>query len=209
MRALSMIVIVPMLATTLASADPGIRVEYFAGVPQITLEGTYTSSRYTVLRASAASGPFTPISAVELLCVSNCFVDDRTAVPGTTYWYRFDIKPNQGVPTSYGPYAVTIVAPYPGALHARVFPNPSTRAARIEVYLRGAPTESPLEARATLLDLQGRRVRAIFQGTLPRGLTTLAWDGRDDRGVEVPAGQYFLRLVTPFGTTFQRLIRAR
>jgi hypothetical protein len=209
MRALSLIFMLPMFAAVAANAEPGIQVEYFSGVPQITLEGNYSASRYTVLRASTRSGHYQAITAVNLLCVSTCFVDDRTAVPGTTYWYRFDIMPTQGAPVSYGPYSVTIAAPYSGALHARVYPNPSARAARIEVYLRGAPAEAPLEARATLLDLQGRRVRALFQGTLPRGLTTIAWDGRDDSGIELPAGQYFLRLVTPFGTTFQRLIRAR
>lgn len=208
MRVVSLVLAIFVLSATLAFADPGVRVEYHSGIPQITLEGNYAASRYTVQRSAVETGPYAPISAVNVLCVGACFVDDHTAVPGRTYWYRFDVEPANGAPSSYGPYPITIAAPYPGSIHAKVFPNPSLGPASFEVYLLGAAADAPLEIRATLLDLQGRRVREVFRGPLPRGTSVLAWNGRNDRGILVPGGQYFLRVTSPIGASTIRVIRA-
>jgi hypothetical protein len=54
-----------------------------------------------------------------------------------------------------------------------------------------------MQARLELFDLQGRRVRTLADGLLPRGVTRVTWDGRDASGVRVRRGMYFARLRTP------------
>jgi hypothetical protein len=51
------------------------------------------------------------------------------------------------------------------------------------------------DAPATIevLDLQGRRVRTVFDGTAKKGLNEAIWDGRDNAGEIVGSGVYFYR----------------
>jgi flagellar hook assembly protein FlgD len=60
---------------------------------------------------------------------------------------------------------------------------------------------------AALYDLAGRRVRMIHQGTIARGLTTLSWDGRDERGDELRPGVYLLRFTAAGSTAVARIVR--
>jgi len=43
-------------------------------------------------------------------------------------------------------------------------------------------------------DARGRRLRRLAAGTWPAGEHALVWDGRDERGRELPSGVYFARL---------------
>jgi len=45
----------------------------------------------------------------------------------------------------------------------------------------------------TVYDVMGRRVKKIISSRELRDVMTLSWDGRDDRGVSVPSGVYFIR----------------
>jgi hypothetical protein len=198
-----------MLIAGLALADPRVLVRYHDGVPQVTLTGDFSNTRYTVWRAVQAPGPFVAISALDVLCLGSCYVDDYDALPGRTYWYRFDVVALDGTRASFGPYAVTLSATELRRLGATVIPNPARGPARIDLYLAGHPGEPPLAAEAALFDLQGRKLRTLYRGELARGRTTVSWDGRDDQAREVGAGLYFLRLATPVGTSVTRVLRAR
>ena len=208
-RPLAVALAAALLVTGLALAEPRVEVRYHSGVPQLLLSGDWSRSRYTVYRASERQGLFTPITTLDVLCLGSCYADDYDALPGRTYWYRFDIVPADGNPVSFGPYAVTISPVLARRLGADVSPNPSRGAARIDLFLAGRPGEPPLGAEAVLLDLQGRRVRTLFRGALARGKTTLRWDGRDDAGLELAAGHYFLRFSSPLGSTVARLVRVQ
>jgi hypothetical protein len=48
-------------------------------------------------------------------------------------------------------------------------------------------------------------MRSLVSGTLPAGERTLAWDGCDGSGRALPAGLYFVRLVTEGRTLAARL----
>jgi hypothetical protein len=61
------------------------------------------------------------------------------------------------------------------------------------------------EARVTLYDVGGRRVRTLASGPLPGGETTVAWDGRVDGGANAPAGVYFATLTVPSGRRVARV----
>jgi flagellar hook assembly protein FlgD len=43
-------------------------------------------------------------------------------------------------------------------------------------------------------NLLGQQVKALIHGLLQAGVYRAAWDGRDNRGMRVGAGVYFLRL---------------
>ncbi len=55
----------------------------------------------------------------------------------------------------------------------------------------------------------GRRVRSIARGRYEAGIHRVAWDGRDERGLETPSGIYFARLGAPQGTSTRTLVRIR
>jgi hypothetical protein len=52
------------------------------------------------------------------------------------------------------------------------------------------------EARLEVFDVAGRRARVLHAGPLPAGESLAEWDGRDDAGVAVPHGVFFVRLAT-------------
>jgi glucose/arabinose dehydrogenase len=65
------------------------------------------------------------------------------------------------------------------------------------------------DAAVAIYDGRGRRVRALFAGTLPAGPRALEWDGRDDAGRTTGAGLYFVRATTPAGEATLRAVRIR
>ncbi len=72
---------------------------------------------------------------------------------------------------------------------ATVTPNPMATGTRVEFVLR---TER--ELRIEVLDIRGRRVRALAGAAFPAGRHSVAWNARADDGRPVAAGVYFVRL---------------
>lgn len=67
-------------------------------------------------------------------------------------------------------------------------PSPARRSVSIPVALR-----DPGRLTLTILDLRGRRVRALLGADFATGDRTIEWDLADDGGVSVPTGVYFCR----------------
>jgi glucose/arabinose dehydrogenase len=65
------------------------------------------------------------------------------------------------------------------------------------------------EAGLAIYDGRGRRVRVVHDGRLEAGRRTFTWDGRDERGAEMPAGLYFVRATTAHGNATLRAVRVR
>ena len=63
-------------------------------------------------------------------------------------------------------------------------------------------------ASLSVYDLGGRRVRTLLDETRPAGASTVAWDGRDDRGAKLPSGAYFARLIAGGATRTRALLLA-
>ncbi len=112
-----------------------------------------------------------------------------TATSDTAYpFYQDSRAGNQDVYVSLIPSAPVAVedGPSPLAATLRASPNPFRATTRIVRANRGSRA-APGELR--IYDSDGREIRRLFEA--PSG--GWDWDGRDDKGREVPAGAYFLR----------------
>lgn len=120
----------------------------------------------------------------------------------------YDATNNAGVGTSAGLFSLgsgTVgVGGGPVALAlARPTPNPSAGETRIAFALPGS---GPV--RLEIFDLSGRRVWADA-GVLPAGTHVRTWNGATPDGGHAGGGLFFVRLVTPWGTRGERLVRIR
>lgn len=84
------------------------------------------------------------------------------------------------------------------------WPNPANRAVALAFTLPRTATVS-----LSILDLAGREVARPAAGELTAGRHSFRWDGRAADGAELPAGLYFVRLVTPDGVRTARVTRLR
>ena len=207
---LSLVITGLTLGAALAFAEPEFILRYPGGVPQVSITGDYSGSRYTVWRQPRSGGEPVRITERDILCLGSCYAEDRTAVAGESYLYLFEVagaNGDAGTLTRFGPYAATISPALARPLGAFVYPNPGHGPTGIQLHLAGAPGERPLDAEAAIYDLAGRRVRTVHRGPLARGLTTVSWDGRDGRGQRLSAGVYLLRLSAGGHTAVARIVR--
>jgi hypothetical protein len=73
-------------------------------------------------------------------------------------------------------------------LHLNAWPNPSRGAMTIGLELGRSSS-----AQIVIVEASGRLVREISNGPLSAGHHTLSWNGRDERGLPVASGVYFVR----------------
>jgi hypothetical protein len=81
-------------------------------------------------------------------------------------------------------------------------PNPMFDTATILFSLEAAGP-----ARLAIYDVQGRLVRRLAAGMRPAGLHTILWDGRNDRGAQMPSGIYFYRLDVHGKSEIRKIVR--
>ncbi len=198
------------LSASLAMAEPQFVLRYPGGVPQVSITGDYPGSTYTVWRQPVTGGEPTRITDQTVLCLGSCYAQDATAVPGTSYLYVFEMT----VPTdtgarlvTFGPYRATISPALARPVGLFVYPNPGRGPTGVQLHIAGAPGESAVAGDVAIFDLTGRRVRMIRQGEFARGLTTLSWDGRDERGEELRSGVYLLRFSAAGSAAVFRIVR--
>lgn len=83
-------------------------------------------------------------------------------------------------------------------------PNPFSDGTRVAFSVaRAAPVA------LDIYDLGGRRVRRLLSGTFAAGRFESRWDGRDDRGAELPSGLYHARLRIGSWSATSRLMMVR
>jgi len=198
------------LGATLALAEPELRVRYPNGVPQVSITGEYPGAVYAVYRAPVNGGPWERISENAVLCMGSCYADDPGAVPGASYQYRFDLMVTGAEGAQilvYGPFLATISPALARPVGVFVFPNPGRGSTSVQLHVGGLTSDRAVPGEAVVYDLAGRQVRVIHRGTLARGLTTITWDGRDERGAELQRGVYLLRFTADGRQAIARIVR--
>lgn len=73
-------------------------------------------------------------------------------------------------------------------------PNPFNPVTSIAYGVPATGGTEATDVRIQVLDVRGRHVRHLVQGTQAPGTYKALWDGRDDHGREVQSGVYFFRL---------------
>lgn len=86
----------------------------------------------------------------------------------------------------------------------RAVPNPF--AGSTALHFTRLPAGPP---RVLIFDAGGRLVRTLQDGVLSAGTMTIAWDGRDRSGLEMPSGVYLVRLVDSGGSAQGMLVKTR
>jgi hypothetical protein len=128
---------------------------------------------------------------------------DPHVTPGEWYSYRVDGQRRDGEIVPLGAAAARAWSGGRVSL-VPIGPNPSGSPAGVRLALdRRRPV------RLELFDASGRCVRRLLQGSLPPGSHEIPWDGRDAAGRVVPAGPYWVRLVSGSWTANARLLRVR
>lgn len=79
--------------------------------------------------------------------------------------------------------------PEPRDLDFRLDPNPFNPVTTLRFEL-----PEPMQVRAVVYALNGRRVGTVFEGWLPAGPQVLPWDGTDADGRTIASGTYFVRV---------------
>ena len=104
---------------------------------------------------------------------------------------------------TYGPPSLVAVGdPFPGPALTMGLPRPNSVLDRTRIRF-SLSSSSPVEV--AVYDVSGRQVRVLSDGFTPAGAQELEWDGRNAEGRRVPAGAYYVRVVTPQGTASQKL----
>ncbi|MEZ4647736.1 MAG: T9SS type A sorting domain-containing protein [Candidatus Eisenbacteria bacterium] len=85
------------------------------------------------------------------------------------------------------------------------FPNPTHGASEIRLGLAESGATD-----VALFDVQGRLIRNLLRSeVLNAGSHLLQWDGRDERGVDVAGGIYFVRMQSTQGDRMERIVVTR
>jgi len=74
----------------------------------------------------------------------------------------------------------------------RAFPNPFATTTQFAYEVEA---EAGADVEITVYNVAGREVRKLVSGFQPGGRQFTAWDGRDDAGVMMTRGVYFVRTV--------------
>lgn len=130
-------------------------------------------------------------------------------VPAGTYHldvrvddYRIGLV--QGVVVTDATSGVEVSAVLPTVAVDAPWPNPAQGQVSFRLRL-GRETA----ATAAVYDVSGRRLRAWTDAAAAPGERLLEWDFRDDRGREVPAGRYYLRLEAGGQAVTRAFVRVR
>ena len=91
---------------------------------------------------------------------------------------------------------LTAVPARTAAARLELAPNPFNP--RVAVTIPAGPAGP---ARLEVFDARGRRLAAVWEGTLDGTPATAVWEGRDERGRAMPSGTYLFRLRGPQGLT--------
>jgi len=86
----------------------------------------------------------------------------------------------------------------------RIHPNPFNPAATVSYAI---PAAGHVELQ--VVDLRGRLVSTLVDGSVPAGHHEVTWNGRDDRGLHMPSGVYLSRLQAAGRVTHGRMMLVR
>jgi hypothetical protein len=182
----------------------------------VTLDVTIGIQQYTVTATTGPNGSITPSGGVGVTCGTNATFDitpdagytiDQLLVDGSpiypTLSYTFtNVIANHTISVTFKVGVLSVLG-RPADLVLRVVPNPAPQIMKLRY---GLPRDS--RVRLSVIDLQGREVAVLEDGTLPAGWHAATWGG-ESGGRRAPAGLYFVRLQADAQKLLQRFVLTR
>ncbi len=164
---------------------------------RVVREGDTYLTTVTLYQEASGSSPQFFAMPVDILLtdgVSRQTIVARHAFDGQEFTARTSWAPSQVVIDPDGWILKDVIDPS-GQLPASVvldqnYPNPFNAGTTIGYELPGARN-----VRLEIFDALGRLVRTLEEGARDPGVYAVAWDGRDNHGVQVASGPYFARLI--------------
>ena len=161
---------------------------------RVTSSGA-TFSGWNASGALVCNGDNAQLRPAVLADGAGCFIawsDERGGI-GTPDIYAWRAGSSTSVSVPLGvPDAIGLAPPFPNPVRAGV-------TLRFQMSALGW-------VRLTVLDVTGRRVRALMDDPgLDPGVHTLQWDGRDESGALAPAGLYLIALQAPAGSYLRKI----
>jgi hypothetical protein len=133
---------------------------------------------------------------------------DREAVPGHTWYYWLQHIELSGEIVFHGPVSIFLAAtndfvpPIPLTTGLNdVYPNPFNPPANISYGLNKASTVS-----LVVINSRGEVVRNLYSGSRDAGNYRVQWNGKNDRGVSVSSGVYFIRMIAGKTTSTKKVV---
>jgi len=119
--------------------------------------------------------------------------------PGRTYWYHLVLELADGVVT-LGPLVTNTFETSPTFELERVAPSPTSGPVTIAFSVA-----REAKVRLSIIDVQGRRVAVLVEGTQRPGRYQAVWNGAGEHGLAIP-GLYFVMYETPGHRSVKRIV---
>jgi DNA-binding beta-propeller fold protein YncE len=184
-----------LVMLTAAAVPDGIEVRW-----RFTDPGSFTAIE--VERADGGSASWQVVDAVVRQEAGVTIALDHDVAAGHTYQYRLSATGPGGVVTRFGPVPATAGGEVVAFALAPVTPNPSRGVARIDYAVA-----REARVRLSVIDVLGREVARLVDGTRTPGRHQAIWTGDAQRG-RARAGLYFVRYETPAQVFVRRLVLA-
>jgi subtilisin family serine protease len=165
-------------------------------------EGLYFE-RFRVLRAAAASGPWTDLTPEPLAGGARSFVD--RPVPGVWFYEVQGVR--HGTVQTLGPFRAEVTGSSRLSLGLLPpVPNPFRAGTLLSFVVPGVGAS---QVELVVFDAAGRRVTTLFSGPAPPGRHDVNWNGRRTDGTLAGSGLYFVKLRTEAGTRTRKVALLR
>ncbi len=114
---------------------------------------------------------------------------DPDVTSGETYYYKIQDVNRNGMTSDHGPLWLTVDVPQDFRVMQN-YPNPFNPETRIRFQL-----PVPAHTRIIIFNTLGQTVRTLVHRELERGYHEILWDGKNEKGIVVPSGVYYYRVL--------------
>ncbi len=205
MRRLALILAMALATYGVSSAEAAeLSATYTGQFIHLDLEGTF--AQYTVLRAPQGTEDFDILEFNETGCTQRCTYEDFAIYHGGAYDYAIHVLMPNGDIRTFGPTSITISPELGLDLSSRATPNPARPRTRISWVVPATVAQTgTVRTAVTIHDPTGRQVSVLYDSVVPVGEYSVAWDGTDAAGRELPSGSYFYRIQAGFHSEVGRM----